>query len=97
MELKSIGVISCAKVLGLMYAVMGLVLGGLISLISLLGAAVSTHGGIQGMLFGVGAIIFLPIFYGVLGAIGGLLFALLYNLVARFSGGLELDLKSRDI
>ena len=32
MELKSIGVLSCAKVVGILYAAIGLLLGGLFSL-----------------------------------------------------------------
>jgi hypothetical protein len=47
------------------------------------------------VLFGVGSIIFLPIFYGILGFIGGLITAWTYNLVARFAGGLEIELEDR--
>jgi hypothetical protein len=47
------------------------------------------------VLFGVGFIIFLPIFYGILGFIGGLITAWTYNLVARFAGGLEIELEDR--
>jgi hypothetical protein len=42
-------------------------------------------------MFGVGAIIFLPLFYGVLGLIGGALGAALYNLFAGLFGGIELE------
>jgi hypothetical protein len=43
-------------------------------------------------LFGVGSIITLPIFYGVLGLISGIITALIYNAVTGFTGGLEIEL-----
>ena len=46
-----------------------------------------------GALFGVGAVIFLPICYGVLGLLAGALTAALYNLFAGMVGGVEMDLK----
>ena len=45
--------------------------------------------------FGAAAIVVLPIFYGVIGAIGGLVTAFLYNLVAGVVGGIEIDVESR--
>ena len=44
-----------------------------------------------GGLFGVGAVIFLPIIYGVLGAIGGALTAVFYNIIAGMVGGLQIE------
>lgn len=94
--LKRIGVLSCGKITGLLYALMGLIFGCIFALLSLLGAGVAASGGeteaLWGALFGVGAVIFLPLFYGVLGFIGGLIMALLYNLVAGWIGGLEVEL-----
>jgi uncharacterized membrane protein len=46
----------------------------------------------MGALFGVGAIVFLPIMYGAIGACAGAIGAAIYNLVAGAVGGLELDL-----
>ena len=51
--------------------------------------------GFGGVLFGVGAIVLLPIFYGLIGLVGGAIAAALYNLTARLIGGLELDLEGR--
>lgn len=45
------------------------------------------------MLFGVGAIIFLPIMYGIMGFIGGAIMAFVYNVVAGIAGGVELELE----
>jgi len=61
MVLKSIGVLSCGKVLGMLYALLGLLIGLPIALLSLIGAIVSTGSSqygsdrlIFGTLFGVG-------------------------------------------
>lgn len=97
MTLNRIGVLSCGKVMGVMYALIGLIIGVFFSLFAVLGAAISAgmgegDGGI-GMLFGAGAVIIMPIFYGICGFLGGLISAAVYNLVARIVGGLEMDLR----
>jgi hypothetical protein len=43
--------------------------------------------------FGVGAIVFLPLIYGVLGAVMALVIAALYNFLAGWLGGVELTLE----
>ena len=45
------------------------------------------------MLFGVVAIVAMPLLYGGMGFISGLISAALYNLVAGFVGGLEVELQ----
>ncbi len=101
--LKSVGVLSCARVLGILYALLGLLIGLPIAFFSLIGAVASTgsaqsgSGGlIFGTLFGVGAVIFLHIFYGIIGFVGGLVSAFLYNLIACLVGGIELEVEQRD-
>lgn len=94
--LKSMGVMSCAKIMGATYAAMGLIFGALASLISVVGAAIGHNGpggAIAPLVLGVGAVIFLPIFYGVVGFVGGAIGALIYNFMAGVVGGVELDLQ----
>lgn len=98
MVLTSIRVSSLVKVLGCIYASLGLIIGVLLAIASLLGAAVGSAvmGSSEpwvGLIFGVGAVIALPIFYGVIGCIVGLLVGLIYNFVAAKVGGLELVLE----
>ncbi|MGD2113913.1 MAG: hypothetical protein PVG07_02600 [Acidobacteriota bacterium] len=100
MVVRRLGVLSLGKVMGVLYALMGLIFGLIFSLVSLMGAtfgaAFSDTGGADalfGVLFGIGAVIALPIFYGVMGFIFGLLTAALYNLTASIIGGLELDVE----
>ncbi len=67
MVLKSVGVLSCGKVLGILYGLLGLLIGLPIVLFSLIGAVASTgslqsgsDGLIFGTLFGVGPCSFSP-------------------------------------
>ena len=77
---------------------MGLIVGALFAIISLLGAAVEAANSqasdaFAGLLFGVGSIVLLPIFYGILGFVFGLIGALLYNGIAHLLGGIEIKLE----
>jgi hypothetical protein len=92
-KIKKIGILSLGKILGILYALLGLILGAFITLFALITPAFSSTSapGMFGALFGVGAIILLPIFYGVMGFVMGLIMALLYNLVASWVGGLEVE------
>jgi hypothetical protein len=103
MTLRRIGVWSAARVSCALYAAIGLLIGAVISAVSLLAtligagssAAAGPFGGFGGVLFGVGAIVLLPVFYGLIGLVGGALAAAVYNLAARLVGGLELELEGR--
>lgn len=92
MIVRRVGPLSFAKITGVLYALFGLLAGAILSLFSLVGfAANAGQEGAFGMLFGVGAIVLLPIFYGVMGFLFSLLAAALYNLIAGWVGGVELD------
>jgi hypothetical protein len=93
MVIKRIGPMSCARIAGAVYAVMGLFIGIFFSIASLLGAAASQEAGsaTMGLVFGVGAIFLMPIFYGCLGFVMTLFSAWLYNVMAGALGGIEID------
>ncbi len=93
MVLKHVGVVSCGKMLGAIYLIIGLIAGAIFSLISLLGAAAAPEGHGLPAIFGVGAIVLFPLFYGAIGFIGGIIVAALYNLFAGWLGGIELNLQ----
>lgn len=94
MRLRRIGVLSLGMILASIYAILGLIIGGFISLFSLLGAAGAAANGLNteafGALFGVGAIVLIPLFYAIIGFVGGVIIGLIYNLVASVTGGLEM-------
>ena len=97
-QLRSIGVASCAKTFALLYGIIGLLAGGVFSVLAALGAATGAFGelqggGIFGLLLGVGSVIFFPILYGIMGAIDGVVMAGLYNIVSRAVGGIELEIE----
>jgi hypothetical protein len=93
MVINRIGAFSLAKVSGMLYALIGLIFGALLSVVSMAGAAFGggEDAGMFGALFGIGAVIVLPLFYGCMGFIFSLIGAWLYNLLAGMVGGVELD------
>lgn len=93
MKLKHVDAMSCGKVLGVLYGGLGLIFGAVFSLIAFMGVAFGSGSnfGTFGALMGIGAIIFLPLFYGFLGFIGGIITAWLYNIVAGWVGGIEME------
>jgi hypothetical protein len=94
MVIRRIGPLSCAKIAGTLYAILGVVFGGIFSLVALAGAFGSdAEGSPFSMIFGAGAIVLLPLFYGCLGFITTLIAAWLYNVLAGMVGGIELDVQ----
>ncbi len=96
-KLSRVGILSVAKVMAGMYAVVGLVIGVIVAIMAFLGMLVSPvspgGGAMIFPIFGVLSIILFPIIYGILGFIGGAICAFLYNLVAGWIGGIEVELK----
>jgi hypothetical protein len=93
--IKSVGVLSVAKIMGLMYACMGLIFAPLFLLIGVVASAAGQHNNPLAGIFSVGFAVLMPVFYGVIGFIAGLIGALLYNLFARWVGGFELEMELR--
>ncbi|MGZ4985098.1 MAG: DUF3566 domain-containing protein [Chthoniobacterales bacterium] len=88
--------------LGILYACMGLIFLPFFALFGALGAFAQHAqqaqgvGGppavlMAGLMFGFG--IFMPVMYGVMGFIFGILMAAVYNLVARWIGGIEVEVE----
>ena len=83
MIINRIDPMSLARLSGLLYAVMRLVLGGIISLVALAGGFASDTKALRRLvLIGVGAVVVLPICYGLLGFVGTLIAGWLFNVVA---------------
>ena len=101
MQIRRVGPISAAKVGGVLYAGLGLVIGACVSLVMMVigGAAAVTDeapaGAFVGMLFGAGAIVVMPVFYGIIGAVTMLISAALYNVVAKIAGGIEIEVQQQ--
>lgn len=100
MKLKHIGVGSVVRVAAILYAIIGLIVGGIIAVCSVLGAAFTkmaggenSGAGIFGLFFGVGAVLFMPLLYAFFGALMAALMTWLYNGIAGAVGGIELHLE----
>lgn len=91
--LKRLDVVSVGMMLGIFYAILGLLIGGMFSLLALVGVAAQGGDAMAGLVTGFGAIIFMPLFYGVGGFIGGIIAAWLYNGCAALAGGIKFDLE----
>ena len=96
-EIKKIGVLSLAKIQGLTMALMGLIVGGIYAMIGFImglsGAGSSSLSGPMGFIFGIGSLVFFPVFYGIMGFVGGAIGAFFYNIIAKWIGGIELEIK----
>jgi len=91
--LKRISPASAFKVGLVAYGIVGLILGVFCSLIAAVAPAFGHHA--HGMFLsrvGVFAIIVCPIVYGIIGGIAATIGAGIYNLVAGWVGGLEVDI-----
>jgi hypothetical protein len=98
-QLRSVGAVSCAKVFAVLYGMLGFLIGTAVSAVFFLSALVGRQGldgppssGPIAFMMGAGSIIFFPVLYAVIGAVGGLIMAALYNLVANYMGGIEVDI-----
>ncbi len=96
MIIKRIGPLSCAKIVGLLYAFLGFLAGLLLALFSLVGGLAASHAshaaaGPFAALFGVAGIILFPLIYGALGFVIALISAAIYNLLAGIVGGIQLE------
>lgn len=92
MVIRRVSPWSCAKIAGLIYLILGLFFGGILSVLSVAGWAGS--GGPDagfGAIFGLAAILVLPILYGCMGFVMTAIMAMLYNALSGMVGGIEVD------
>lgn len=92
---KSIGVLSAAKIMGLIYGCLGLIFAPLFLLFGLVGSIVGQQKTPFAGIFGIVFAILMPVIYGLMGFITGAIGGLLYNVFAKLVGGFELELDPR--
>ncbi|MDP9111280.1 MAG: hypothetical protein M3M96_06590 [Candidatus Eremiobacteraeota bacterium] len=90
-RITNIAPLKLAVFAGILYALLGIIIALLFVPMMAMMAAFGGHVS-PGFGMGMGAIVVLPLMYGVLGFIGGLVTAAIYNLVAGWTGGVELTL-----
>jgi hypothetical protein len=101
-RIKRITPLQAGKMLGVLYACMGLIFLPFFALAGVAGAFAQHAQQAQNipgppaalmtvMMFGFG--IFMPIIYGVMGFVFGIIMAAIYNLIARWIGGIEVEVE----
>jgi hypothetical protein len=92
-SLRSVDVMSCAKIMGAIYGSLALIF---VPLFLLAGLGSLLAGNRSGAFSGIAAIclaILAPILYGIMGFVMGAFSAWVYNFFAKRIGGLRLELK----
>jgi hypothetical protein len=105
--IKSVGVLSVAKILGFIYGTIALIFVPFILLFGLLGAlgamgamASNEHSNPFAAMGVIGVVLlslFIPIIYGAFGFVIGAIGALIYNLMAKWVGGIQIELQSQAV
>jgi hypothetical protein len=88
---RHLGPASAFKVGFVVYAILGFIAGLFCSTLALAGVPFAPHAHLP-RLVGLFAVVLCPILYGIIGGIGLLISALLYNLASGWVGGLELEI-----
>jgi len=97
-SIQSVGILSCAKVLGAVHAALGLLIVPLFFLAILIsafgGAFPGDHMGAGiAIAGGLAFVLLIPIFYGAMGFAMGALGAWTYNIAAKRLGGIEIEIR----
>src|SRR5215207_8919381 len=103
-QIRRMGVFSCAKIYSITLAAMGLIVGVIYGLIFMVvGGAMMAGGGRDAgmaggssLVIGLVMMIAIPVMYGFIGFIFGIIGSLVYNVAAGVVGGLELELENMD-
>ena len=98
--IHKINILSLAKIYSLLMAIMGFIVGLLFSLLRIMAPSLYTNSslGMPALAYsslGLMSLIFFPVIYGIMGFIIGALTAVLYNFVAKFVGGLEIEINKK--
>jgi len=91
---KSVGVLSVGKIFGLLHGCMGLIFAPIFLIAGLVGTMAGPKDFPFGGMLGIVLAVAMPIFYGGMGFVMGVIGALLYNLFAGWVGGFELELET---
>ena len=91
---KSVGVLSCAKVFAIIHFAIGLIFVPFFLVVAMVGAfAGAKAGNAFPAALAVVMAVFMPFFYGLVGFIMGAVGAWMYNLASGWLGGIQLELQ----
>jgi hypothetical protein len=89
-QLTHIAPLRAGIVLGVLYGILSLIAVPFFLIVAIIG---SKSGSPAPAVFGIGFAIMLPVIYATVGFIGGIIAAAIYNLVAKWTGGLEFEVR----
>ncbi len=92
-EIRQVDPFSLAKVWGVLYAAIGVIIGLFFAAFGSLMQQFETEetSGLSAM-FGVSSLILFPLLYGFIGLLAGMIGGFLYNVIARWVGGIRIEL-----
>ena len=93
-RIRSIGVLSCAKVCAVVQGAIGVIVGIILLLVATAGLAVAPFHQRMGIVGFAVAAVTITLVYCVIGFVIGGLSAFIYNWAAQTMGGLEMELES---
>ena len=89
-EIKRFDVVSVGKIMAVVYTVMGFFIG---LVIAVSGSFAALAGAGIFAALGVLAIVVMPVFFGIIGFVAGIVMAFVYNIVAERVGDIAFDTK----
>jgi hypothetical protein len=89
-QLTYISPLRAGIVLGVLYGILSLIFVPFILVAALLGGKSGAH---VPAIFGLGFAIMMPVLYAAAGFIGGIIAAALYDLIAKWTGGFEFEVR----
>jgi len=92
LTINKIEPMTLARICGLTYAIIGLIGGIVVALLTVTGVTVDPSKFEMGI-FGVASIVAFPVLYGLMGFIFGYLGAFVYNAVAKKIGGVKVEVQ----
>lgn len=92
-SIQHIGPLSLANIIGLLYAVLGLIFGLFFAGLTAISAIMDNKEQTGVAFVALIIIVFMPVFYGLMGYISGLFIGFIYNFIAAKVGGIKVDIR----
>src|SRR5205814_10616937 len=92
-RIKRIAPLQLGKMLAVLYGILGLIFIPFFLIMSMVASQLPSEQRVGIMAFGAGFALLFPLIYAAIGFIGGIIGALIYNLVAKWIGGIEVEVE----
>jgi hypothetical protein len=92
-RIKRFAPLQLGKMMGICYGIMGLLFCPIFLLMALMSPHLPPQQRVGVMAFGTGFAIAMPFIYAIMGFVGGIVSAFVYNLIARWVGGVEVEVE----